>query len=102
MTLLRHFGFDRFTDIMFGGDHENKLKKSDIIKKCITAGGITDKKRIVMVGDTENDAAGAEKIGVDFLAVTYGFGFKSAADLQNTKHIGVSDTASGLLDYILY
>lgn len=101
LTLLRHFGFDRFTDIIYGGDHENRLKKSDIIQKCISASGIADKNRIVMVGDTENDAVGAEKIGVDFLAVTYGFGFKTPESLNSVKHVGSSVTASGLLEYIL-
>ena len=29
-----------------------------------------------MVGDTDNDKIGAENAGVDFLAVTFGFGYK--------------------------
>ena len=61
LTLLKAFGFDRYTDIMYGGDNENKLKKKDIIEKCIKTAGVTDLSRVVMVGDTDHDAIGAEK-----------------------------------------
>lgn len=101
ITLLKKFSFDRYTDIIFGGDHENKLKKSDIIEKCIATSKVTDKRRVVMIGDTLNDAVGAEKIGVDFIAVTYGFGFKSEADLNNTSYVGCADTPMGVLDFIV-
>ena len=36
----------------------------------------------VLVGDSEFDVAGAVDAGVDFLAVTYGFGFREAEVLQ--------------------
>ena len=101
VTLLKHYGFDRYTDIMHGGDHENKLKKCDIIEKCISESGVTDKSRVVMIGDTANDAIGAEKIGVDFIAVTYGFGFKSHNDLSEIRNSGCVDRPVELLDIIL-
>ena len=33
------------------------------------------KEAVLMVGDTENDFLGAKNAGVNFLPVTYGFGF---------------------------
>jgi len=101
ITLLKHFGFDKYTSIMHGGDHYNKLKKADIIELCIAESGVSDKSRIIMVGDTLNDAVGAEKMGIDFLAVTYGFGFKTADELDSIKKAGVADTAAEILDFIL-
>ena len=98
LTLLRHFGFDRYTDVMFGGDHENKLKKKDIIEKCMTVTGVP-KERAVMIGDTAFDAIGAEGMGVDFLGVTYGFGFENADDVAKCTSVGSSDTALGLLKF---
>ena len=53
------------------------MNKNDIIQKCIKDSGVKDLKRIVMVGDTEHDALGAEKVGVDFIGVTFGFGFQN-------------------------
>ncbi len=99
LELLRHFGFDRYTDIMFGGDHENKLKKKDIIEKCITVSGVRDRSRIVMVGDTRHDAIGAKGMGVDFLGVSYGFGFKNSDDAAEYDAIGCADTCMGMLKY---
>ncbi len=99
VSLLKHYGFDRYTDILFGADHENKLKKKDIIEKCINVAGITDKTEVVMIGDTKLDAIGAEGIGVDFLGVTYGFGFKTAADTEEYGAVGCVDNAIDLLKY---
>ena len=100
LTLLRHFGFDRYTAILHGGDHENKLKKKDIIDICINESGVTDKSRVVMVGDTAHDAVGAEGMGIDFIGVTYGFGFKSAADLGEHATVGVAATPLEILNFI--
>lgn len=100
ISLLSYYGFDRYTDIMFGGDHENKLKKKDIIEKCITAAGITDLSEVVMIGDTAYDAIGARAMGVDFLGVSYGFGFKSAADADEYGARGCVDKAVDLLKFM--
>lgn len=99
LKLLKHFGFDRYTDIMYGGDHENKLKKKDIIKKCIDTAGITDLSRVVMIGDSTGDSNGAEAIGVDFIGVTYGFGFKTLDDIKKVRSVGGARTASELIKF---
>lgn len=100
ITLLKHFGFDRYTGNMHGGDHENKLKKKDIIELCILESGITDKNKIVMIGDTNHDAIGAELVGIDFIGVTFGFGFKSEEDMAEVKHVGYLAKAAEILNYL--
>ena len=99
LKLLRHFGFDRYTDIMYGGDHENKLKKKDIIQKCIDTAGITDLSRVVMIGDSTGDSNGAEALGVDFIGVTYGFGFKTLDDIRKVRSVGGAETATELMKF---
>lgn len=99
LAILKHFGFDKFTSIMFGGDHENKLKKRDIILKCIEAAGITDMSRVIMIGDTMNDAAGAKSLGVDFAAVTYGFGFKDRQELESIGKVCIAHLVKDLSDF---
>ena len=99
LKLLRHFGFDRYTDIMFGGDHENKLKKRDIIEKCINTAGVTDLSRVVMIGDTEFDAVGARDIGVDFIGVSYGFGYKSVEEIEGKGAAGATRTPLDILRF---
>ena len=77
LCLLKHYHFDEYTDIMYGGDNDGTLKKHDIIQKCIDMAGITDLQEVVMIGDTLHDANGAKDLGVDFIGVSYGFGFHS-------------------------
>ena len=90
LRLLNHYGFNNYMDIMYGADNENKLKKKDIIIKCIESSGITDYKDVVMVGDTTHDSCGAFELGLDFIGVTYGFGFKKE-DKSNHNFIGMAD-----------
>lgn len=96
--ILKHFGFDKYTDILYGADHENKLKKKDIIEKCLTDAGITDPSEAVMIGDSENDVIGAMNIGAAFIGVTYGFGFKNHEEIEKYPVVGIADSAIGLLE----
>lgn len=97
--LLERFEFDKYMDFIFGGDNFNKLKKRDIIEKCISAAGVADRGEVVMIGDTHLDALGAEAIGVDFIGVTYGFGFESASDVGKYSSVGSADTAMEILGF---
>lgn len=97
--ILCHFGFDEFTSIMYGADHENKLKKRDIIEKCIKDSGIVDYSKVVMIGDSDNDAIGAAAIGVNFIAVTYGFGFENATEAMRFPNLGTAASAAELVNF---
>lgn len=98
-AILKHFGFDRYTNILYGADHENKLKKVDIIKKCMNDLGVFDYGKAVMIGDSSYDAVGAKEIGMDFIGVTYGFGFKNHMETFDSGAIGVADTPMDLLKF---
>lgn len=100
LTLLKYYHFDNYTGIMHGADHENKLKKQDIIKMCIAEAGVSDYRRVVMIGDTVHDAAGAAELGIDFIGVTFGFGFRTGGDLADVDHVGVADTPLQLLEFM--
>lgn len=99
LKLLKHYAFDKFTSIMYGGDNLNKLKKSDIITKCIQEAKITDTKDVVMIGDTIFDSEGAKILGIDFIAVTYGFGFHSNPS-EDIYCIGYAKTPLEILNIL--
>ncbi len=99
--ILVHFGFDRYTNIMYGVDHENRLKKNDIIQKAMHDAGVECPGDAVMVGDSDNDAVGAELLGVKFIGVTYGFGFHTAADVEKFSHIGTARTTQEIVQLII-
>lgn len=101
IKLLKHFQFNKYTDIMYGADNFNKLKKKDIIIKCMEDLGVTDYSKAVMIGDTDNDAIGADEIGMNFLGVTYGFGFKNLNDVKQYPAIGSVDSAEDISAYFV-
>lgn len=99
--LLSHFGFDAVCSAICGSDFEQKLSKKDIIENAMAKLGISDKSRVVMVGDSDNDAIGAAELGLPFIGVTYGFGFASEADVDAFSNTGVAKSPAGLLGCIL-
>jgi phosphoglycolate phosphatase len=99
LKLLKHFSFDKYTDILFGADNENKLKKKDIIIKCLEKSKVKDLRKVIVIGDTYHDATGAANLNLDFMAVTYGFGFKKGDDLSPIKSVASVDTPLEIIDF---
>ena len=97
--ILRHFEFDKYSNIIYGADHENKLKKVDIIEKCMDDLGVHDYSKAVMIGDSSHDAIGAKQIGMDFIGVTYGFDFRTKEDVMQFPAIGVADKPMDLVKF---
>lgn len=99
-SIIKHFGFGEYTNIIFGADNDNKMKKKDIIENCIAVSGINDYKRVLMIGDSDNDAIGANQIGIDFLGVTYGFGFSTKEEIYAHGAVYAADNAYEIKSYI--
>ena len=76
--LLDEFRISPYCDWIQGSDFAGKLTKADIIELCLQKLNV-DKSKVLMVGDTEHDMIGAQNAGVDFLAVTFGFGFHNSS-----------------------
>lgn len=98
ITLLNHFGFDRYCVSMHGADNNNVLKKSDIVNMCMTEIGGTPETS-VLIGDTVHDALGAQNVGIDFIAVTYGFGFRKT-DVVPYPCIGIANKPQEILNIL--
>lgn len=69
--LLKHFGFDKYIDIIQCADKDGRTKKSDLIRQCMEDASAD---HAVMIGDTAFDAKGAFEAGVPFIIAGYGFG----------------------------
>jgi phosphoglycolate phosphatase len=100
LKLLKYFHFDKYTDIMFGADNENKLKKKDIILKCMEKSKEKVLQNIVVIGDTLYDAIGAADLNLDFIAVTYGFGFKDKSELARINAIASVDNPLAIIGFL--
>lgn len=99
--LLDHYEMLAPFDFAMGADDNNVLKKSDIVKTCLEKLGCTDYNDAVLIGDTYHDATGAEQIGVHFVAVTFGFGFRNISDTEEYNCDAVCSNVEELADVLL-
>lgn len=99
ISILEHFGIAPYCQSMHGADNFNQLTKADIVNLCLDELG-ESKSDVVLVGDTEHDAVGAQKANVAFLGVTYGFGFKSKEDIDAFPNIGYADNTIEIIKYL--
>lgn len=74
-VMLEELGvLDCFT-VVYGMDEQDTRTKSQLIEMCMETAGVSAEQSL-MVGDSIHDQNGAKSCGVDFLGVTYGFGFR--------------------------
>ena len=99
LTILEHFGIAPFCRSMHGADNFNHLSKADIVNLCLTELGAA-RADSVLVGDTAHDAKGAALAGIDFIGVTFGFGFKTKEDVDAFANIGCAETIQQIAEYV--
>jgi phosphoglycolate phosphatase len=99
--MMVYFHLLQYFDVIKGAHAERYLEKSDILIACITSLCI-EKYQCVLIGDSSYDAIGAKKIGIDFIGVTYGFGFKIFEDVIKYKNIGCMNNIEEIEKFILY
>ncbi len=97
--LLEYQKVDQYFDLV-SGVSEGISKKEDLILKVINNFHISTTNDVVMIGDTILDEKSAFNIKIDFVGVSYGFGFKKKDDLICNSHILV-DSVSQLKEKIL-
>ena len=80
---MKHFGIFNYCSVVHGADNDNELTKADIIENVCQELSV-EKSSTVLVGDTEFDRIGADISGINFIGVTWGFGYsKSVTYSQN-------------------
>lgn len=100
LKILDHFDMTDKFDIVIGTSTETPMNKCQLLKYCIEKTGIPES-NTVLVGDSSYDAVGAEECSIDFLAVTYGFGFKQQGELDLYKKIGVCKDAREISQIVM-
>lgn len=75
VKMLSSVKIDRYFSVIKGWDGGKICSKSDILNSVISEIK-ADKAKTVLVGDSEYDRKGAENVGIDFVGVGYGFGYK--------------------------
>lgn len=98
--LLSSYSFYKYIHCICGSDSDGMLKKEDIINNCLQLLNVKDKSNVLFVGDAPNDAQSAMHVGVAFLGVTYGYGFKPKEEVIAYPNVGCVESPCEILNYI--
>lgn len=72
--IVRHFGFDRWLDGVFGSELDGtRSAKTDLVAHALIGSG-AEAVRSVMLGDREHDVIGARNNGLTGLGALWGYG----------------------------
>ena len=96
IRMLENLNIKKYFDVIHGVDMNDTHTKASLVTLCMTETE-SKKEETVLIGDTHHDANGALGAGVDFVAATYGFEFKTPEKLEGINAKAVIDTPTDLL-----
>jgi phosphoglycolate phosphatase len=96
--MLLHAGFGGFIGETFGEDGSG-LTKLQVLRKAMEHYAALPQDS-VLVGDSLYDSEGAGQAGMDFLAVTYGWGFTDRQDAEKAYHTAIAGSAAEAADFL--
>ena len=97
--LLEKFEMVSFFDVICGSDAASTMNKEQILTNVANHIGFSPEDCLV-VGDSDNDAKAAACLGMRFIGVTYGYGFKNSGNLAQYPHIGCAENPSNLVKIV--
>ncbi len=79
-TVVDYFGLREYIDEVFAADEKaGRNSKADVLLNAVDSLK-ADRSKCVLIGDTDYDIEGAEKVGIDNVVVSWGYGEK---DVEN-------------------
>ena len=99
VKLLEKFEMISYFEAICGSDAASILTKEQIVANAAKRLGV-EPADCLMVGDSSNDAEAAERIGMPFIGVTYGYGFKNSGNLTLCPHVGCAEIPSNLVKIV--
>ena len=99
LKIFEHLGITDKFDIIKGVEAINPRTKAQLLEDCIAESNYK-KFETVLIGDSKYDAIGAEQAGIEFIAVTYGFGFKTLEEVSKYSIVGLVSSVKQLLNIL--
>jgi phosphoglycolate phosphatase len=97
--VLEYLNIDKYFDYIMGADLiGNKQSKQDVLNALFESINIYDKSEMILIGDTVYDVIGANHVGINCLAVSYGYG--DADKMVKLGAIGIAENVSQIIEYI--
>ncbi|MBQ8381108.1 MAG: HAD hydrolase-like protein [Clostridia bacterium] len=89
--ILKLFGLLEYFDFAEGASFDSsRERKRDVLDYALSKVGVIsdeDRRGAILVGDTVYDVEGANELGIDSLAVTYGYGTREALAKEGATYI---------------
>ena len=99
IRILDHFGLTKYFDFIGAATmDESRSKKVDVITYTLDNLGVTDKSRVVMIGDRHHDIEGAKKNGLNSIGVLFGYGDRN--ELENAGATYIAETINDILKFM--
>ena len=83
--MLGDFNILNNIDAIYGRGDDKTMSKKRMIELCMEKYHVVSR-NCVVIGDSEHDRLGACETNVDFIGVTYGYGFKGEKDVTSSYH----------------
>ena len=91
--MLIDAGLIQYFDLVMGKGDNAAVSKASMINDALSCFHL-NLSEAVFVGDSEHDRLGAEMTGIDFVGVTYGYGFCEDSDVTKGYHRAAAENAS--------
>ena len=95
---MEHTNILHYMDVVEGTTTEMSTK-AELIQNAITKLGC-EKEDVVFFGDSVYDGVGAKAVGVDFVGLSYGFGFADKTTLDAMDCVQVLEKPEDLLSFV--
>lgn len=97
--ILEHFDLAKYFDFVGGATmDESRSKKSDVIAYTLDKLNVTDKSKVVMVGDRHHDIEGANVNDLDSIGVLFGYGDRDELKTAGAKYI--AETVNDIMKFL--
>lgn len=86
--ILDHFGIAKYFTFVAGGKIDGtRAKKDEVISYALECCSISDRSKVIMIGDREHDIIGAKKNGIHSMGVLYGYGSREELESAGADYI---------------
>lgn len=100
LNIMKHFELDKYFHFITGASmdksRDTKEKVLEYILNCLK---ISDKSKILMIGDRKFDLDGAAFFGIDAAGVLYGYGTRE--ELLAHSHVYIAESTDDLYEFII-
>lgn len=99
VRILEHFDLTQYFDFIGGATmDETRSKKADVIDYTLKQLEVTDKSKVVMIGDRHHDIEGANVNGLDSIGVLFGYGDRQELETAGATYI--AETVDDIMKFL--